>query len=405
MSRAAADNSASSMVNHPLTVKCLQKYTPIMSTPAKCILILIFAAALVGCDIGLNAGRDTNIDVDVDTADNEDPNSDTHWYTKNPNALTFYISTAAELAELAQIVNGTHTTIRPLSDFYGKTITLTADIDLAAYGEGYNDDKGWIPIGRFSTERSFRGAFNGGRHKITGLYINNGQQYTGLFGYVNGGRVENLGIIEADITGAGNTGGIIGGVANGGIVRYCYATGSITGTGNSVGGIAGSVVNGGALSNCYSTGDVTGNYYVGGIAGNIENGTVSNCYATGAVIGNMRTGGVTGYHNSSTVQNCAALNPTVKGGGSLTGRVSGEGGSFINNCAFAGMGADGGAAFPSGSGATHINGADITKEAIAADGAIGGRFTTVNGWTVQNGRLPGLFGETVELPEHLSTAS
>ena len=368
------------------------------------IFVLIFALTLAGCDDSLipdenlNGGNPGN-KVPV----NPGPNLpiDTHWYTKNPNASTFYISTAGELAELAQIVNRTHDTIRPFSNFEGKTISLSADINLSDYGKDSNGGKGWIPIGYFSTNTSFRGTFRGAGRKIIGLYIDNGQQYTGLFGYIDGGSVENLGIIDADIKGAGNTGGIVGGIANDGTVRNCYITGNVTGSGNNVGGIVGSVVNGGAISNCYSTGNVTGtSQNVGGIAGNITNCTVSNCYVTGAVSGTVRTGGVTGYNNSSTVQNCAALNPSVKGSG-FTGRVSGEGGTFTNNCAFTNMGTAGGVSFSSGNGVNHINGADITIQAIAADGTIGGRFISANGWTAQNGRLPGFFGGTVELPAHL----
>jgi len=35
-----------------------------------------------------------------------------------------------------------------------------------------------------------------------------------------------------------------------------------------------------------------------------------------------------------------------------------------------------------------------------ADGTLGCRFTTANGWTIVNGKLPG-FGAAVDLPEHL----
>jgi hypothetical protein len=47
------------------------------------------------------------------------------------------------------------------------------------------------------------------------------------------------------------------------------------------------------------------------------------------------------------------------------------------------------------------DGADITLQSIMADGTLGGRFTTANGWTVKNGKLPGLFGNTVDIPAHL----
>jgi len=38
---------------------------------------------------------------------------------------------------------------------------------------------------------------------------------------------------------------------------------------------------------------------------------------------------------------------------------------------------------------------------LKTDGALGGLFTAANGWTVENGKLPG-FGEAVDFPEHLN---
>ena len=46
------------------------------------------------------------------------------------------------------------------------------------------------------------------------------------------------------------------------------------------------------------------------------------------------------------------------------------------------------------------DGPDITKEQITADPTIGERFTTQNGWIIQEGRLPGL-KEAVPMPQHL----
>ncbi|MCL1981582.1 MAG: hypothetical protein FWG53_00625 [Clostridiales bacterium] len=60
---------------------------------------------------------------------------DSSWY--NDIDLEFEINNADQLAGLAQLINdGT-------DDFHGKTITLSADIDLSEYGKGWNDGKGW----------------------------------------------------------------------------------------------------------------------------------------------------------------------------------------------------------------------------------------------------------------------
>jgi hypothetical protein len=72
-----------------------------------------------------------------------------------------------------------------------------------------------------------------------------------------------------------------------------------------------------------------------------------------------------------------------------------------NNIAFAGMINPSGGATWDNIGAANIDGEDFTKEQIQNDGTLGGRFTAVDGWTTQNGKLPGLFGKTVDMPEHL----
>jgi len=50
----------------------------------------------------------------------------------------------------------------------------------------------------------------------------------------------------------------------------------------------------------------------------------------------------------------------------------------------------------------NLNGADITAAEILADGTLDGLFgNDGDPWTVEDGKLPGLFGETVDMPEHL----
>jgi hypothetical protein len=62
-------------------------------------------------------------------------NYDTSWYNTTDHSFT--ISTAAELAGLAAIVNGAPAGLP--DKFTGKTVTLAADVDLAGHD--------WTPIG------------------------------------------------------------------------------------------------------------------------------------------------------------------------------------------------------------------------------------------------------------------
>ena len=82
------------------------------------------------------------------------------WYTAD--AATYTISSAAQLLGLADIVNGTATSIAA-DTFKGKKITLGSDIDLT----GIN----WIPIGLYNADKDFLGEFDGNKKTISHLTI------------------------------------------------------------------------------------------------------------------------------------------------------------------------------------------------------------------------------------------
>lgn len=375
------------------------------------------------------------------------------WYKKDPLADEFTLSTGEDLAGLAKIVNnGT-------DDFWGKTVRLANDIDLSAYGKNHNGGKGWVPIGNEAAP--FRGIFDGGRKSVSGLYINDTTlNCAGLFGYINGGTVRNLGVVDVEVSGGGNladseadvggVGGVVG--ESRGNVDDCHTTGTVRGERAYTGGVAGLVY--GRVANCYSAATVSGSYCVGGVVGNgdadkcyatgavsgggslggvvgagsaancyamgavgsngfsptvggvVGHGSATNCYATGAVGGiatsHYHLGGVVGVAYWSTVTNCAALNPRIGSGGNDAyekGRVVGlvsTNSTISNNAAFIGISGQW-----DSTGVNLRDGEDITAAQIRADGTIGGRFIAANGWTVQNGMLPGLFGAAVPLPLHL----
>lgn len=184
---------------------------------------------------------------------------DTSWY--NDNDKDFKISTAAQLAGLAQLVNGGN-------NFSGKTIKLTADIKLNDENLPTADDtpNSWEPIG--TNSKRFAGTFDGQGHTIGGLYINNSSQDQGLFGYIDKSAiVQNLIVTGSVTTGGDSTGGIVGkSPRNSGTVRNCGFYGTVTATGRS-----GGVVGGGKAENCW--------YYSDGTASNLGvcGGTATNC--------------------------------------------------------------------------------------------------------------------------------
>ena len=304
-------------------------------------------------------------------------------------STAYQISNSVQLARLADLVNSRN------ADYNDKYYKLTIDIDLSKYGSEWNNRKGWVPIG--SGFDGFRGHFDGNKHKVSNLYINDKNlTNAGLFGLILG-TVQNLGVY-CDITGRSDVGGVVGNVYDGSSITNCYATGVVSGN-YRVGGVAGNVYFS-SITNCYARCVVSGDYYVGGVAGVVYGSSIISCYATGTVIGNNDfVGGLAGtVENGSILENCVAFNPNISCPYLNFGRIAGRDSRLSNNVAWDSMWVNGSAVISSDG--SSLNGADITKTAIAADGSIGGRFTTNDGWTIENGKLPG-FSTAVTLPEHL----
>lgn len=275
----------------------------------------------------------------------------------------YLISNAEQLAYVATSVN------QGVDTFSGKYLKLTSNLHL--------NDIEWTPIG---ATNSFGGVFDGNDYSIHGLKISSiSTNYGGLFGYVNGGFIKNLNIIDADISVDNGYVGILVGFANhtdttkltvqncnisgtlnlthdsyaGGIVGYCNGTidrcssnaiissGSQSGVSRNVyvyvGGIAGTCT---TITNSYSSGTVSSsggslyyhNSYVGGIAGSC--GTITNCYSTAEIVAATQSssyaGGIAGC--ATTITNCFAVgNVSTRTysfsgtyGGSNIGRIIGE---------------------------------------------------------------------------------
>jgi hypothetical protein len=184
-----------------------------------------------------------------------------------------------------------------------------------------NGGKGWQPIG--TLDNPFSGTFDGQGYEIHDLFINRlDEDFVGLFGVVNEGRpIEDIGVVNADVTGYEYVGGLVGG--NVGTVSNSYSTGSVSGN-KYVGGLVG-YNEGARMSNSYSTGSVSGNRYVGGLVGlNGEVGTVSNSYSSGNVTGSYGVGGLVGG-NVDTVSNSYSTGSVSSNSsvGGLVGRSTG----------------------------------------------------------------------------------
>jgi len=215
------------------------------------------------------------------------------WYFKNKDKNEYDITTAEELAGLAELVNDKNI------DFAGKTVKLGNDIHL--------NNAEWIPIG--TKAKPFNGTFDGNNHIISGVYIKDSNTCQGLFGYIgSSGEIKNLKIKDSCIEGDNYVGGLAG-INKGKISKSCYE-GKVMGR-NYVGGLVGA--NEGIISNSYSNSTVTGNCNdgeVGGIGGLVgENwGKIDNCYSSGKVTGKENVGGLVGKNNNRYEENTSNEN-------------------------------------------------------------------------------------------------
>ena len=267
------------------------------------------------------------------SVDNWGGSADTSWYDGHETDTEYHITTAEQLAGLAQLVN----TDPGTTNFAGKTFYLDNDLDLSGHE--------WISIGTVAggdcPEYSFCGVFDGQGHVISNLYSHESDikgadgshnlLRNALFGSVYNGEVKNLGVANAEIwidpkdDSSGGKGILVDWMGKSKITN-CWTSGSIcsgTKTEKNIGGIVGITMQGCTISGCYSTATLTGNftnsegYYhypnpdklppdtIGGIVGARFNGslTVTDCWFDGKIVVNSIQAAVGGIVGSIAIVN------------------------------------------------------------------------------------------------------
>lgn len=239
----------------------------------------------------------------------------------------YLISSAAQLKEMSDYVNNRNHLFGDSHYKLTNNIILNEDIE--------NNPEQWSPIGT-SYSTSFTGVFDGNSRSISGLYMDGDGEYSGLFGYINGGIVKNLGLTGGFISSSEDfsyAGSIVGFIYNG-TIEDCYNTGTVKG--KFVGGIAGTNIRG-HIQDCYNAGDIygLGNFPVaGGIVGDNRDAdmTIVNCYNTGSVTASVSgyslayVGGIAGQNTDSTIKNCYST-------GSLTGNTEFSANAYVGGIA------------------------------------------------------------------------
>jgi len=182
---------------------------------------------------------------------------------------------------------------------WDKCFKLMADVDLSGY------EVGEFNIIGTDDDYPFVGVFDGNNHTVSNFTCDaNCINYAGLFGYVDGGEIRNLGLIDSEI--------------------------EVSGTGSYVGSLVGNVQCG-TITNCYSEdANIIGDFFVGGLVGNYHRGTITNCYVTGSVTGNNQVGGLVGNHYSGTIANCYST-CSVTGTENTGGLIGSNSGHVINS--------------------------------------------------------------------------
>lgn len=292
---------------------------------------------------------------------------DVSWY--DPDKTDYYISTPADLAGLAAIVNGIYNkeidtfagNTKYIVDsrgyssgsgpngnnqstpdyhygadnFEGKTVHLTADIDMS--GGNYMPIGGQYLMTDEDTatriDASFCGAFDGGGHTV---FIECDRHCSKNFGDGTSiGLIGRLGVhdneasmapsgaavydvvVRGSVRGNRSVGGIVGKIgknAGDALIENCANFAEVTGTdAKGTGGICGSAYNGGEIRNCYNAGEVSNSRSTyGGIAGSNEI-KLTNCYNVGKVSGAGTAPGIA-THEGGSYENCYWLDTSADTG-------------------------------------------------------------------------------------------
>ncbi|WP_232468320.1 MBG domain-containing protein [Alkalitalea saponilacus] len=229
------------------------------------------------------------------------------------------------------------------SDRWSFHYVQTADIDASETIDWF-DGKGWLPIGNDLVQftGTFDGSGhvieNLYSHRTETMH-------TGLFGWVSGefSEITYVHIRDCEIIGGSRTGALIGYLSHGAIVQNCSATGEVTGDTN-VGGLIGATATGYIFSS-FSSVDVEARLNVGGLVGGHHNlvesgpagGIIKDCFAVGSVksTASGRAGGLTSLVRKSYVVNSYSTG-LVQSDGSQKGGLVGwqQYSGYIDNSNF-----------------------------------------------------------------------
>ena len=251
--------------------------------------------------------------------------------TGTPAAISWVdIETVDDLLALAKATD---------AETLGKNYRLKANLDLK--------DTPFNGIG--SADQPFTGMFDGQGHTISHVTVNAPEgENAGFFNVIKGATIRDLKLVDVEITGKTNVGGLVGSarvqldssdlsknVAN--LIGGCSVSGTVTGTKN-VGGLVGlnegktdpqtlfSIAS--AVDKCAASVTVNGKEMTGGLVGK-NGGTITKSSSGGTVKGDTTTGGLVGDSSGDIYDSHTSC--TVAGS-SHTGGFVGFSDGAVKNC-------------------------------------------------------------------------
>ena len=251
--------------------------------------------------------------------------------TGTPAAISWVdIETVDDLLALAKATD---------AETLGKNYRLKADLDLK--------DTPFNGIG--SADQPFTGRFDGQGHTISHVTVNAPEgENVGFFNAIKGATIRDLKLVDVEITGKTNVGGLAGSarvqldssdlsknVAN--LIGGCSVSGTVTGTKN-VGGLVGlnegktdpqtlfSIAS--AVDKCAASVTVNGKEKTGGLVGK-NGGTITKSSSGGTVKGDTTAGGLAGDSSGDIYDSHTSC--TVAGS-SHTGGFVGFSDGAVKNC-------------------------------------------------------------------------
>ena len=239
------------------------------------------------------------------------------------------ISSKDGLAWLISKVNGFNGTTA--TNYSGKRITLTADIDMS--------DHAWVPIGMNSTP--FKGEFDGGGHVIKGIdcsYISGTTgEGLGMFGVADDATIHDVSLsnelllVRSQASGTFSMGAVVNESIGNTNIYNCIANVEMTSfmANTIMGGLIGQFTSG-TLHSSIATAKMTG-YTMGGLAGT-NAGNIYNSFAnskfTYSGSGTEYVGGLVAT-NTGHIENCYAREQAGSSHGSNFGYLVGDNTSGI----------------------------------------------------------------------------